>query len=208
MTAIEIRGVEKRFGSRAKAVHALRGVTLDIAEGEIYGLLGRNGAGKTTLVKILLDIVRASAGSASIMGQSTRKVAAREHSHVSFASWLDLGLLPDSPKKPGEHDKGGDEFAQDRQDEGPACMERKCVVALKNGNEDATSEIRIAKRNQPNRRVCIGCLANLATTNGKGEREVHGVARACDSPDSRLREPSALQCQRQETEKDGRETRL
>ncbi len=48
--------------------HALRDVSLNVAEGEILGLLGANGAGKTTLVKILAGIIHPTAGSASVLG--------------------------------------------------------------------------------------------------------------------------------------------
>ena len=46
--AVEVRGVEKRFG----AVRALDGVSLDVQPGEFFGLLGPNGAGKTTLISV------------------------------------------------------------------------------------------------------------------------------------------------------------
>ncbi len=59
-----MRGLEKHYGR----VHALRGVDLDIAEGEFFALLGPNGAGKTTLISLLAGLARASAGSAEIMG--------------------------------------------------------------------------------------------------------------------------------------------
>src|SRR5882757_3654792 len=47
--ALSVRGLRKSFGP----VHALRGVDLEIAPGEIRALLGRNGSGKSTLIKIL-----------------------------------------------------------------------------------------------------------------------------------------------------------
>ena len=47
MNAIETRTLNKHF----RDVAALEGVTLDLAEGRVHGLLGRNGAGKTTLMK-------------------------------------------------------------------------------------------------------------------------------------------------------------
>ncbi len=62
--AIRVRGLEKRF----KSVHALRGVDLDIEEGEFFALLGPNGAGKTTLISILAGLTRATAGEAQVLG--------------------------------------------------------------------------------------------------------------------------------------------
>ena len=68
-SAVRLRGLEKHF-SRAHSplVHALRGIDLDIEQGEFFALLGPNGAGKTTLISILAGLTRASAGSVSIMG--------------------------------------------------------------------------------------------------------------------------------------------
>ena len=63
-TAVRLRGVEKDF----PRVHALRGVDLDIEQGEFFALLGPNGAGKTTLISILAGLTRASSGSVEIMG--------------------------------------------------------------------------------------------------------------------------------------------
>ena len=66
MTAISTQGLEKSYRG---GIHALRGVDLHVERGEIFGLIGPNGAGKSTLVKVLLTIVRRSAGSASLLGQ-------------------------------------------------------------------------------------------------------------------------------------------
>jgi ABC-2 type transport system ATP-binding protein len=62
--ALAVHGLRKRFGS----VEALRGVDLEVGEGELVGLLGPNGAGKSTLVKILVGLVRAGGGSAEVAG--------------------------------------------------------------------------------------------------------------------------------------------
>jgi ABC-2 type transport system ATP-binding protein len=64
MPAIELDGVTKRFGD----VEALRGVDMEVREGEIFGFLGPNGAGKTTTIDVLLDFVRATEGSATVLG--------------------------------------------------------------------------------------------------------------------------------------------
>ena len=66
--AVAIRGVEKHFGS----VHALRGLSLEVARGEFFGLLGPNGAGKTTLISALGGLVSPDAGTLHVMGHDVR----------------------------------------------------------------------------------------------------------------------------------------
>ena len=61
---ITARGLVKRYG----ALTALAGASFTVARGEIFGILGPNGAGKTTLVEILEGLVRATEGSASVLG--------------------------------------------------------------------------------------------------------------------------------------------
>jgi ABC-2 type transport system ATP-binding protein len=67
--AIRTRGLSKSYGS----VHAVVDVNLEVRRGEIYGFLGRNGAGKTTTIRMLLGLVRPSAGSISMLGSSLDK---------------------------------------------------------------------------------------------------------------------------------------
>ncbi len=62
--AIEIQGLEKRFGETT----ALGGLTLRIAEGELFGLLGPNGAGKSTTINILCGLLEPTAGRALVGG--------------------------------------------------------------------------------------------------------------------------------------------
>ena len=62
--AIDVRDVVKRYGS----FEALRGVSLQIQQGEFFGLLGPNGAGKTSLISILAGLNRATSGSVRVMG--------------------------------------------------------------------------------------------------------------------------------------------
>jgi ABC-2 type transport system ATP-binding protein len=90
MGAIDVADVHKTFSGGVKA---LRGVSLEIAPGEIFGLLGRNGAGKTTLVKILLDLVRPSAGTTRLLGVPSRSVRARR----------EAGYLPEDHRFPDYH---------------------------------------------------------------------------------------------------------
>jgi ABC-2 type transport system ATP-binding protein len=80
MAAIELDSVEKSFGD----VRALRGVDLEVEEGEIFGFLGPNGAGKSTTINALLDFVRPDAGSVRVLGRDAREdsVAIRERTGV------------------------------------------------------------------------------------------------------------------------------
>ena len=57
--------VHKSYGK----FQALKGVTLEVRSGEVFGLLGPNGAGKTTLIRIALDIIRADRGTVTLFGR-------------------------------------------------------------------------------------------------------------------------------------------
>src|SRR5690349_21899876 len=72
-TALAVRGLRKRYGS----VHALKGVDLEVGEGELVGLLGPNGAGKSTLVKIAVGLVRPTGGTATVAGARAGSSPAR-----------------------------------------------------------------------------------------------------------------------------------
>ncbi|MCA2219327.1 ATP-binding cassette domain-containing protein [Jidongwangia harbinensis] len=74
---IETRGLRKSFTSRQgrekKVVDAVRGVDLDVAEGEIFGFLGPNGAGKTTTLRMLATLIEPDGGSATVAGADLLK---------------------------------------------------------------------------------------------------------------------------------------
>jgi ABC-2 type transport system ATP-binding protein len=81
-------GLRKRYG-RAEA---LRGVSLEVGDGEIVGLLGPNGAGKSTLAKIACGLVRPSAGEARVAGHPAGSLRARAAigylaEHFRFPGW-------------------------------------------------------------------------------------------------------------------------
>jgi ABC-2 type transport system ATP-binding protein len=88
--AIDVREATKTFSGR---VHALRGVTLAVGRGEIFGLLGPNGAGKSTLVKILLTIVRPTRCEGTMLGRPIGDRAALARvgylpEHLRFPEYL------------------------------------------------------------------------------------------------------------------------
>ncbi|MFC0588771.1 ABC transporter ATP-binding protein [Novosphingobium aquiterrae] len=68
--AISIRDLTKVYAAQggAPAKHALKGVSFDVPQGQIFGLLGPNGAGKSTLINILAGLVMKTGGSANIWG--------------------------------------------------------------------------------------------------------------------------------------------
>ena len=70
--AVRARGISKSFGE----VVALDGVDLDIAEGQVHGLVGPNGAGKTTLLGLLLGLAEADGGDLEILGSPVRRTLA------------------------------------------------------------------------------------------------------------------------------------
>jgi ABC-2 type transport system ATP-binding protein len=72
MATIQIRGLVKRFGARP--VTAVNGLSFDVAPGTVTGFLGPNGAGKTTTLRILLGLVSADAGTATIDGRPYREL--------------------------------------------------------------------------------------------------------------------------------------
>ncbi len=72
---VEFQGLTKRFG----AVNAVQDVSFEVRPGRVVGLLGRNGAGKTTMLRMLLGLVRPSAGTATVFGQSYLKLPRAAH---------------------------------------------------------------------------------------------------------------------------------
>ena len=80
---LEVRGLHKTVvvGFRRHKVHILKGVDLDVREGDVFGLLGPNGAGKTTTLKVALGLMRPSAGAVTL----------------GVDGLAELGYLPENP---------------------------------------------------------------------------------------------------------------
>jgi ABC-2 type transport system ATP-binding protein len=87
--AIEARDVVKTFRSgwlRRRATPALRGASLAVERGQIFGLLGPNGAGKTTLLSILATLLVPDAGEARVLGLDVTREAAALRQRINMAS--------------------------------------------------------------------------------------------------------------------------
>ena len=88
-SAITVCGLTKVFPIpfQRRTVVALRDLNLQIAPGQIYGLLGPNGSGKSTILKIILGLISPSRGTSQIFGRASDEVMSRQG----------VGFLPESP---------------------------------------------------------------------------------------------------------------
>lgn len=87
-----IAGARKSYGG----VHALRGVDLEVAAGEVHALLGENGAGKSTLMKVLSGAVRPDGGTMTLDGDEYAPKGPRDARRVGVAMiYQELNLCPD-----------------------------------------------------------------------------------------------------------------
>src|SRR5512144_157036 len=79
---LELSGVHRAFG----ATQALRGVSLAVHRGEVYGLVGPDGAGKTTAIRMLAGLMRPDEGTVRVLGE--------DPAHPSSPVREQLGLVP------------------------------------------------------------------------------------------------------------------
>ncbi|MHA1975992.1 MAG: ABC transporter ATP-binding protein [Candidatus Hodarchaeales archaeon] len=70
--AIEVKGLKKTFGKGENKVEAVRGVSLQVRRGEIFGFLGPNGAGKTTSLRMMVGLLDPTAGEVIILGKDPK----------------------------------------------------------------------------------------------------------------------------------------
>lgn len=89
MALIEMKSLSKVFKKEfsRKKICALNSLTLDVNEGEVFGFLGPNGAGKSTTIKLLLNLIRPTSGTLSIIGKDVSDKNVRKH----------IGYLPENP---------------------------------------------------------------------------------------------------------------
>jgi len=81
MQALSIRGLTKTY---ANGVHALRGIDLDVEEGDFFALLGPNGAGKTTTIGIIMSLVSKSGGAVTVFGHDIDRELDRAKSCIGL----------------------------------------------------------------------------------------------------------------------------
>jgi ABC-2 type transport system ATP-binding protein len=80
--AIQTHGLSKTFGH----TQALAPLDLVVPRGAVFALVGHNGAGKTTLIKLLLNILRPTNGTATILGESTTELTGESFTHIGYVS--------------------------------------------------------------------------------------------------------------------------
>jgi ABC-2 type transport system ATP-binding protein len=79
---IEVHGLGKRFGR----FEALRSVSFSVPQGSAFALIGANGAGKTTCIKILMNILEPTRGSATVLGVDSRRISPRVLERIGYVS--------------------------------------------------------------------------------------------------------------------------
>ncbi|UOR13740.1 ABC transporter ATP-binding protein [Halobacillus amylolyticus] len=89
MTILRTNNLTKKFGNFT----ALDGVDIEVNKGEVYGFIGPNGAGKSTTIRLLLGIIKATAGEAKIFGMDAWKEAVEIHKRIAYVPG-DMNLWP------------------------------------------------------------------------------------------------------------------
>jgi ABC-2 type transport system ATP-binding protein len=85
---------------RYRRVTALDSVNLEVLEGAVYALVGQNGAGKTTAIKILMNLIAATGGTADVLGVNSRKIRGQAYTRIGYVSenqelpeWMRVGAM-------------------------------------------------------------------------------------------------------------------
>jgi NitT/TauT family transport system ATP-binding protein len=90
-TAVSCRSITVRFFTERRAITALQGLSLDVAQGEFLTLLGPSGCGKSTLLRVVADLIEPNSGEISVFGAAPQ--AARLRRDIGFV-FQDPALLP------------------------------------------------------------------------------------------------------------------
>jgi ABC-type sugar transport system ATPase subunit len=157
---IAVRGITKHFGS----VQALRGVDLDVHQGEVVGLIGDNGAGKSTLVNILSGSLQPHSGTIMIDGKPVSFASSLEARRQGIETvYQDLSLAPDLSVWQNIF-LGREELAK-----GPLRFA---------GWLDRRAMVRGAETDLERTRIRIGSVSSLAGRLSGGQRQAIAVGRA------------------------------
>src|SRR5256886_3017861 len=94
--AIQTHDLTKRY----RSVRALDHVNLEVQEGAVYALVGPNGAGKTTGIKILMNLIGATSGEATVLGMDCKRIGVLSYRQIGYVSenqvipeWMKVGAL-------------------------------------------------------------------------------------------------------------------
>lgn len=79
---VQTENLCKKFGR----LGALRGLTLNVPEGSAVALLGANGAGKTTTIKVLMNLLQPTSGTATVLGVDSRRISPHELAQIGYVS--------------------------------------------------------------------------------------------------------------------------
>lgn len=99
MSIIEVRDLYRDYVTKKgvvfpkkEVIHAVSGITFDVKEGEIFGLLGQNGAGKSTTIKILITMLAPTSGECRVLGYNTYGEEKKIRHRINFIFGGELGV--------------------------------------------------------------------------------------------------------------------
>ncbi len=82
MNAVETRELTRTFGT----LDAVRGLSLEVPEGSIFALMGPNGAGKTTTIKLLMNLLQPTSGTARVLNTESRNLGVKDWQRIGYVS--------------------------------------------------------------------------------------------------------------------------
>jgi ABC-2 type transport system ATP-binding protein len=149
-TAISVSGLHKSFGR----THALDGLDLSVATGEVHGFLGPNGAGKSTTIRVLLGLLRADSGDVSLLGGDPWRDAVDLHRRLAYVPgevnlWANLS--------------GGeviDLLGRLRRGRGDGAFEKKKSMLLERFDLDPTKKGRTYSKGNRQKVALVAALAS------------------------------------------------